>query len=98
MKNQETLRTKSTLDSTMKTELMKAWAFDLKRKVSSAGIETADALESASDALKVAEHFLLLDSVSESVDYVVHQRLVTEVMDLINGINLCVIAIEDLDS
>lgn len=96
----DTIKNLAILDSTMKMELLKAWTFDLKKKISVGGIEPSDAtqsLRSASDALKVAEHFLSSDSVSGSVNDIVYHRLITEVMDLINGVDLCLIAIEDLD-
>ena len=92
MKSLETLDTKSVLDSTMKMELLKAWTFDLHKQISDDGIEPTDAIESLSrarDALRVAKHFILSDSVSGSINDIVYHRLVTEVMDLLNGVNLC---------
>jgi hypothetical protein len=82
----------------MKMELLKAWTFDLKEKISNGSVEQSDAIESlerASDALDVAKHFLLSEPVSESVNDLVYHRLVTEVMDLSNGVNLCLLAMKD---
>ena len=99
MKNLETFDTKSVLDSTMKMELLKAWTFELTEKISNGAVEASDAIESlerASDALDVARHYLLSDAVAESVNEIVYHRLVTEVLDISNGINLCLTAMKDL--
>ena len=99
MKNLETFDRKSILDSTMKMELLKAWTFNLRQEISEGVVVTTDAigsLERARDALEVAKHFLLSEPVSESVNDMVYHQLITEVMDLINGVGLCLMAMEDL--
>lgn len=99
IKSLETFKTKSILDSTMKMELLKAWVFNLKDDLDNVGVEPSDIIDSltgARDALEVARHFLLTDAVAGSVNDIVHYRLTSEVMDLINGVNLCIVATKKL--